>query len=224
MKTCHFHTPNQRVQACDASQRAVFLDKDGTLIDNVPYNIDPTLIRLAPNAAAGLRMLYEQGYVIIVISNQSGVARGYFLESDLHAVEQRLAQLCTAAGAQLADLYYCPHHPHGSVPAYARACWGQKPSPGLILKAAQDYNIALSESWFIGDILDDVEAGRRAGCRTVLLSNGHETEWQMSPLRTPHAVAPDLQAAAALILAAPRRGYGEDSHLVPSREHSVRSA
>jgi ribonucleoside-diphosphate reductase alpha chain len=96
----------------------------------------------------------------------------------------------------LAGFYYCPHHPHGSVPAYAVTCDCRKPRPGLILRAAREQGVDPARSWLVGDILDDVEAGRAAGCRTVLLDNGHETEWVLSPARRPDGVAADLAEAA----------------------------
>jgi histidinol-phosphate phosphatase family protein len=180
--------------------RAVFLDKDGTLVEDVPYNVDPSLIRLTPGAARSLALLRSATFKLIVISNQSGVARGLFPESALAAVETRLRALLRQAGAELDGFYYCPHHPEGSQPAYAIACDCRKPSPGLILRAAAEHAVEPSQSWFIGDILHDVEAGRRAGCRTILIDNGNETEWQLSPLRQPDFTAPDLAAAARLVL------------------------
>jgi D,D-heptose 1,7-bisphosphate phosphatase len=186
--------------------RAVFLDKDGTLIEDVPYNVDPDLIRLMPGAAEGLRLLHALDYRLLVISNQSGVARGYFAEQALLAVEDRLRELLAEAGVPLAGFYYCPHHPHGSIAAYAVACDCRKPRPGLIERAARDHHLALDQSWFVGDILDDIEAGRRAGCRTVLLANGLETGWGLTPGRTPHHRAADLAEAARLIASADRTG------------------
>ena len=193
---------------------AVFLDKDGTLIEDLPYNVDPDRIRLAPGAAEGLRLLHHAGYHLIVISNQSGVARGYFAEQALAAVAARLRGLLAAAGVPLAAVYYCPHHPDGAVPAYAVACDCRKPAPGLILRAAYDHSIDLARSWFIGDILHDIEAGRRAGCRTVLILNGNETEWDISPQRRPHHIAGDLATAAAIIT-----GRGGDRTGPPARFH-----
>ena len=108
----------------------------------------------------------------------------------------------------LDGFYYCPHHPDGIVPRYAVACDCRKPEPGLIHPAAREHDLALGESWFIGDILDDVEAGRRAGCRTVLIDNGNETEWKRSPLRRPDLVARDLAEAAQFI--APGMGWAND--------------
>jgi D,D-heptose 1,7-bisphosphate phosphatase len=183
------------------NRRAVFLDKDGTLIDDVPYNVDPRLIRLAQGAAEGLPALHAAGYRLIVVSNQSGVARGYFAETALGAVEERLRHLLAEVGVPLDGFYYCPHHPEGTEPDYSRACDCRKPEPGLILRAARDHGIDLTQSWLIGDILDDVEAGRRAGCETILIDDGHETEWSLSPQRLPHHVAADLAAAARIVSA-----------------------
>ncbi len=180
---------------------AVFLDKDGTLVEDVPYNVDPDHIRLMHHAGDGLRLLHRAGYKLIVISNQSGVARGYFPEAALAAVEQRLRDLLRACDVPLSGFYYCPHHPDGSVPRYAIGCHCRKPEAGLLLRAARDHRVDLQRSWFVGDILNDVEAGRRAGCRTVLLDNGHETEWKLSCERLPHHLVANLAEAARVILA-----------------------
>lgn len=179
--------------------RAVFLDKDGTLIEDVPYNVDPERIQLTRGAVEGLQLLHAAGYQLIVITNQSGIARGYFPESALVAVKERLHQLLAEVGVPLAGFYHCPHHPHGVVKELAIACSCRKPEPGLLLCAAADRGIDLAQSWFIGDILNDVEAGRRAGCRTILINNGNETEWELSPLRTPHYMVADLAEAAQVI-------------------------
>lgn len=180
-------------------KRAVFLDKDGTLIEDVPYNVNPDFIRLTEGAAEGLRLLHAAGYELIVITNQSGVARGYFEEAALQGVEQRLRELMAEAGAPLAGFYYCPHLPEGSVKQYATDCDCRKPAPGLIQGAARELGLDLGQSWFIGDILNDIEAGHRAGCKTILIDNGNETEWQLTPERLPDRIATDLTEAARLI-------------------------
>lgn len=181
------------------SIRAVFLDKDGTLIEDVPYNVDPERIQLTQGAVEGLKLLDAAGYQLIVITNQSGVARGYFPESALVAVEVRSRQLLAEVGISLAGFYYCPHHPDGVVPELAITCSCRKPEPGMLLYAAAKHGIDIQESWFIGDILNDVEAGRCAGCRTILIDNGNETEWQLSPERSPHHIVTDLKEAAQVI-------------------------
>ena len=182
------------------SNRAVFLDKDGTLIEDVPYNVDPAHIQLTPGALEGLQALHAAGFRLIVVSNQSGVARGYFPEEALTAVESKLRELLAEAGVPLAGFYYCPHHPAGSVTAYTVACTCRKPQPGMLVQAAREHEIDLAASWLIGDILNDIEAGRTAGCRTILLDNGHETEWIVTPQRQPHYKSADLKEAAEIIL------------------------
>jgi histidinol-phosphate phosphatase family protein len=184
---------------------AVFVDKDGTLVRDVPYNVDPERIELSPGAGDALAELAEAGYAVVVVSNQSGVARGLFAEEALAAVEQRLRELLASSEVTLAGFYYCPHHPQGNVSRYAVACTCRKPEPGMILRAADELHVDLSRSWMIGDILDDVEAGNRAGCRSVLIDNGHETQWKWNPWRHPFAVAGDFSEAAAVILAAGRK-------------------
>jgi histidinol-phosphate phosphatase family protein len=181
-------------------QPAVFLDKDGTLLDDVPYNIDPALMRLAPGAREALALLGASPFALFVISNQPGVAFGMFARSALKDVEEQLHRLFAECGATLSGAYWCPHHPDGTVPPYNVGCDCRKPGSGLLLRAARAHGIDLARSWFIGDILDDVEAGNRAGCRTVLLDNGHETEWIEGPLRVPFARAADLHSAAQLVL------------------------
>jgi D-glycero-D-manno-heptose 1,7-bisphosphate phosphatase len=177
------------------------LDKDGTLIEDVPYNVDPSRIELTAGAAEGVQQLAEAGFVLVVVSNQSGIARGLFEEAQLTAVERRLRDILAELGVTLRGFYFCPHHPAGCVNRYAIRCSCRKPEPGMIFRAAGELDLDLSRSWLIGDILDDICAGRRAGCRTVLIDNGHETEWQWSAERRPDLTAANLAEAARSILA-----------------------
>lgn len=192
-----------RPETRPGAAKAIFLDKDGTLVDDLAYNVDPGRIVLSRHAGAGLRLFSRLGYLLIVVSNQPGVAQGRFAESALPAVRRRLERLLCREGVRLTDFYYCPHDVKGAVAAYAKACSCRKPLPGMLLRAAAEHDIDLDASWMVGDILHDIEAGIRAGCRTVLIDNGNETEWQLSPLRTPDFVAPDLHACARLITMAP---------------------
>ena len=179
--------------------RAIFLDKDGTLVENMPFNVDPEKMRLMPGAVEGGRLLHRAGYLLVVISNQAGVAHGYFQEYELARVKTRLEELLAQAGVPLSGFYYCPHHPAGKVAGYGIICDCRKPAPGLIWRAVCELDIDLTGSWFIGDILDDIEAGRRAGCLTALIDNGNETEWRFSAERIPHVTATDLAQAARRI-------------------------
>jgi D-glycero-D-manno-heptose 1,7-bisphosphate phosphatase len=174
-----------------SAARAVFLDKDGTLVDNVPYNVEPARIRLAPGAVEAVQRLAARGYRIIVVSNQPGVGLGYFEAAALGAVERHLQEILPA----LDGFYYCPHAP-------GAGCECRKPACGLLTRAAQEHAVDLGGSWMVGDILDDIEAGRRAGCRTVLIDNGNETEWDLSAARRPHRRAQGLAQAASLICGA----------------------
>ncbi|HEY3597038.1 MAG TPA: HAD family hydrolase [Paraburkholderia sp.] len=180
--------------------RAVFLDKDGTVLDDVPYNVDPSEMRFAPGARAALELLAVYPYKLIVVSNQGGAARGRFAIDALDAVGQQLRAMFASCGATLDGFYWCPHDPRGHVAPYACACACRKPAPGMLLLAARERRIDLRASWLVGDILDDVEAGNRAGCRTILLDNGNETECRKGPRRSPTAYANDLHVAARLIV------------------------
>jgi histidinol-phosphate phosphatase family protein len=185
-----------------AHDRAVFLDKDGTLIENVPYNVDPGRIRLLDGAGEALAQLHCAGFRLIVISNQSGVARGYFPEDALAAVEDKLRDLLRMFDVPLAAFYYCPHHPEGTNAAYRTACDCRKPAPGLIRRAAREHAIDCSRSWLVGDLLEDVEAGRRGGCRTIWLADPtHKPNHHESKHRRPHYRVRGLVEAARIILA-----------------------
>ncbi|SDF72731.1 D-glycero-alpha-D-manno-heptose-1,7-bisphosphate 7-phosphatase [Chitinophaga filiformis] len=181
-------------------RRAVFIDKDGTLISNVPYNADPDKIVLEYGAIEALRLLQEKGYALIVVSNQAGIAHGYFREEEMLPVIDRVRQLLREGGIVLDGFYYCPHHPAGKVTQYAISCMCRKPLPGMLLQAAEEMDIFLPESWMIGDILHDVEAGNRAGCRSILLNKGNETVWEMNDYNKPEHIADNMLEAARLIV------------------------
>ncbi|GAB4024820.1 D-glycero-alpha-D-manno-heptose-1,7-bisphosphate 7-phosphatase [Spirosoma koreense] len=180
--------------------KAVFWDKDGTLIPDIPYNVDPASIRLYEDAGSNLFRLREAGFLLIVVSNQAGVALGRFPKKALANVWHRLTELLTPFGAAPNGYYYCPHHPNGCRKAYSQPCRCRKPQPGLLLQAAREHDIDLGASWMVGDILNDVEAGNRAGCRTVLLDRGNETEWLIDAHRLPTTRATSIRQAVDYIL------------------------
>jgi D-glycero-D-manno-heptose 1,7-bisphosphate phosphatase len=180
---------------------AVFVDKDGTLIEDLPYNVDPARIRLAPGARAGIAELGGAGLPLVVITNQSGVARGYFTEADLDRVHRHLAEVVADAGAALLGFYACPHLPEG-VNEFAIECECRKPLPGLVRRAAADLAIDPTRSWFIGDTWMDVVAGRAAGCRTILVGPDVRTIPDLPVDQRPDHAARDFLGAARLVLAA----------------------
>ncbi|MFK7959991.1 MAG: D-glycero-alpha-D-manno-heptose-1,7-bisphosphate 7-phosphatase [Phycisphaerales bacterium] len=155
-------------------QSAVFVDRDDTLIRNSGDLGDPDLVELLPGVADGLKSLREAGYRLIVVTNQGGVARGRYSEDDVDRVHRRIAELVDdAAGeAEVLDrFYYCPYHPKGTVESYRREHFWRKPRPGMLLQAARDLDLDLASSWMIGDQMRDIEAGRAAGCRTILMTD-----------------------------------------------------
>lgn len=181
------------------SSKAIFLDKDGTLVNDIPYNPDPRRVTLCSGAGAALRLLARLDYRFFVVSNQDGVAHGHFGEHDLDGIHHRLSDLLFREQLTLDGFYYCPHHPEGRIKAYSVNCMCRKPMPGMLMRAAREHDIDLHASWMIGDILHDVEAGNRAGCRTVLIDSGNETEWQLGNHRLPNRVVADIYSAAVII-------------------------
>ena len=177
---------------------ALFVDKDGTLVDNVPYNVDPALLRPRPGALRALRALQDAGFAIVVVTNQSGLARGLFSAAQLQALCEALhRQLQQEAGVTLTDILHCPHEPgsHGQP-----QCLCRKPRPGMLIEAGRRHRLDLARSWMVGDTLDDVEAGHRAGCRSLLYDSGGETVWRRSSMRWPEKQVTDWDAVVRHIL------------------------
>ena len=171
-----------------ANKRGVFLDRDDTIMADVVYCKNPDDVRLLPGAADGIRALANAGFTIVIATNQSGIGRGYFTERDLVAVNERLREELRARGADFHALYYCPHRPEAG-------CACRKPRPGLIVRAATELGLNLTSSYTIGDRQWDIEAGKAAGTRTVLIAQDGE------PADGVDFVAKDLLEAAHLILA-----------------------
>jgi len=177
---------------------AVFIDKDGTLVENVPDNVDPSRLRFLPGALEALAALAAAGHALLVVTNQSGLALGSFTRAQFAQMQTALLRrLQQEAGVVLQDFVVCPHAPGA---AGRPACLCRKPAPGMLLRAARMHNLDLANSWMVGDILDDIEAGRRAGCRTLLLDSGGETVWRLTPMRQPHAHCASWSEVTAHIL------------------------
>ena len=188
------------------SRKAIFLDKDGTLVANVPYNVNPALLTLMPGVSLGLERLATLPFLLIIVTNQAGIARGEFTADDFRRHIQTLSDIFRSHGCKLTDVYYCPHDPQGKVAAYSVECECRKPQCGLLRRAGREHKIDLSQSWMVGDILDDIEAGHRAGCRSILVNTGGEDQWIRTPEREPNAtVARFDHAVEFLINAQPRK-------------------
>jgi D-glycero-D-manno-heptose 1,7-bisphosphate phosphatase len=171
MPTSNIEHPTSTLEGkSEFGRRAIFFDRDNTLIINDGYLGDPAGVILMPGAADAVARARALGYAVVTVSNQSGVARGLFDESAVAAVDRRMDELLLADRADaLIDLHlYCPYHPQAVVPAYRRKSELRKPSPGMLLLAAEQLKLDLRGSWLIGDAPRDIEAGKRAGCRTIL--------------------------------------------------------
>ncbi|MBN1504003.1 MAG: HAD family hydrolase [Candidatus Eisenbacteria bacterium] len=178
---------------------AVFVDRDGTVIEEIGYQSDPDGVKLIPDAAASLSKLNKLGIPVVVISNQAGVARGLFTVGDLDRVHDRFVELLGAEGAFVDAAYYCPHHPE-----FGAECDCRKPKPGLLLKASEDMGIDLGRSFMVGDRLIDLQAGKAAGASTVFVRTGYGEremqEHQAEIMRTADRVCDDLAQAVEWIL------------------------
>jgi len=158
----------------DHQQRpAVFLDRDGTICEEVGYLARPDQVTLVPGSAQAIRRLNQAGVLAIVTTNQSGVARGYFTEEDVRAVHWRLRELLAEQGARLDAIYYCPHHAEQGTGPYRVNCDCRKPRPGMLLRAARELPVNLAASYVVGDKLADVEFGRALNLATVLVLTGY---------------------------------------------------
>ena len=181
-------------------RQACFFDRDGVIIEEADYISDPALVRLCPFAADAIRAMHDAGRLVIVVSNQSGIARGYFTEADLRAVEARMNELLAEAGVKIDAAYYCFHHKKGIVPEYAIDCDCRKPKPGMLLRAAKDLDIDLAASFMIGDKESDLEAGLNAGCRGVaLVRTGHGVHQNIEKIPQAVDVGDVLTAAKELL-------------------------
>ena len=186
---------------------AVFLDRDGTLIEDVPYLSDPAGIRFLPGAAEALVRLRHAGFARVLVTNQSGIGRGFFTEDRLREIHAELDRRLAAVGASLDGIYYCPAAPAGGADP---DCPDRKPAPGMLLRGADELGIDLDASWMVGDKMSDVLAGLNAGCRSILLRAGTAASAAAEPDDPAAAgrflLAPDLAAAVDLILADRRPG------------------
>jgi len=168
---------------------AVFLDRDGTVTEEIGYVNDPRRLRLIPGSAEAIALLNARGIPAILATNQAGVARGYFKEAMIGSCHARLEEMLAALGARLDAIYYCPHHPSVGDPPFRQECDCRKPKPGMLLKAADKFGINLSRSYVIGDKASDLEVAKVVGAHPLLVRTGYgegeialfEGRWKVKP-------------------------------------------
>ncbi|MEA2172528.1 MAG: D-glycero-D-manno-heptose 1,7-bisphosphate phosphatase [Blastocatellia bacterium] len=185
-------------------RRAVFMDRDGTISEEIGYVNHPSRYRVFPYSAEAVRLLNEAGWLAVLVTNQAGVARGYFTEEMIGSVHNVLRAEMERGGARLDAIYYCAHHPSVGQPPYRFDCDCRKPKPGLIHRAAEELEIDLAQSWMVGDRYSDIELARNAGVSAAFVLSGYgrgEWEFQRADWTTePDLVAEDLLEAVRKII------------------------
>jgi len=177
---------------------AVFMDRDGTINEEVSYLSRMEQLRIYPQAYEAIRLINAAGMKAVVITNQSGIARGYFTEDFVRSVHDRINELLGAEGARIDGFYVCPHHPIYGNGIYKQHCQCRKPEPGLFLQAAEELHIDLTRSYMIGDMLKDIEAGKKAGARGILVKTGYGTNIVRTDM--PAYIAEDILDAVKWIM------------------------
>jgi histidinol-phosphate phosphatase family protein len=192
--------PERFSTKCPGTERqAVFLDRDGTLIEHVHYLCDPALVRLLPGAAEAIKKLRRAGFAVVLVTNQSAIGRGMLTEERLEEIHTEMRRQLATCGATIDGIYYCPIAP-GSDNRSVVEHSDRKPGPGMLLRAAADLHLDLATSWMVGDLISDVWAGLNAGCRSILLESVETSPEDLKALEGRALVVRDLPAAAAAIL------------------------
>ena len=156
--------------------KAVFLDKDGTISKDVGYLDDPAKLEVFPYSAKAIKMLNDAGFKVIVVSNQAGIARGLLTEDTLQAIDKKIHKIILNSGGVIDAIYYCPHHPEHGIHPFKKQCENRKPNPGMLLRGKKEFDLDMSKSYLIGDKLSDIEAGYNAGVKTILVKTGYGVE------------------------------------------------
>ena len=186
---------------------AVFLDRDGTINEEVGYLDSLDKLKIIPSAYEAIRLINESGMKVVVISNQAGVARGFFTEDFVKITHEHLQTALCQEGAYIDNFYYCPHHPTEGIEPYRKDCNCRKPAPGMLLRAVQDLNIDLTRSYLVGDRFNDMEAGKKIGVRGILVKTGFGQSLlqddgpdEATPENKPDFIAADILEAVKWIL------------------------
>jgi D-glycero-D-manno-heptose 1,7-bisphosphate phosphatase len=152
---------------------AVFLDRDGVVIEDTHYVHSIDRVRLIPGSAEAIAELNRAGWPVAIVTNQAGIARGLFSIETIEQIHEHLVELLRGYGAHIDGIYFCPHHPSGELAEYCHDCDCRKPKPGMLVQAAKELNLDPTRSWMIGDRVSDLQAGSAVGCRTVLVRTGY---------------------------------------------------
>ncbi|UCE98736.1 MAG: HAD family hydrolase [Planctomycetota bacterium] len=193
--------------------KAIFLDRDDTLIEDPGYINHPDQVKLLDGVTEALAELKAMGYKLIVVSNQSAVARGIVSEKVLGQIHDRLKQLLAEKGTSLDRIYYCPYHPDGVIPKYRKESDWRKPNPGMLLTAADELNLDLGQSWVVGNSDSDIQAGLRAGCKTILIDHPSHYKRPESGKSNPDYRAVNMKEAVNII----------KKHLRSSGDHTIQT-
>lgn len=181
--------------------KPIFLDRDGVITADPPHyahRIDQ--LSLIPGSAEAIHLLNKKGFTIIVITNQSGVAKGMYKEEDIHIFNNEMKKKLLEQGAYVDAIYYCPHHPKGIIPEYRKDCDCRKPKPGMLRKAVEEMNLSLDNSYLVGDKWSDIKAGKAVGCTTILVMTGHGQGEYEQAKGSAHYYADDLLSAVKNII------------------------
>ena len=179
--------------------KAIFLDRDNTLIEDPGYIRDPDQVKLLPRAGDAIIQLRKMGYKIVVVSNQSAVARGIVTEEVLGEIHQKMLDLLQSENAYVDRIYYCPFHPDGVIEKYRKESDMRKPAPGMMLLAAKEMSVDLASSWMVGDSYRDVAAGKKAGCKTILINSPIHPPKREKGDPEPDRIAVNVKEAANII-------------------------
>ncbi|MBU0686752.1 MAG: HAD family hydrolase [Candidatus Margulisbacteria bacterium] len=161
--------------------KAVFLDKDGTINEDVGYLDDPAKLTVFPYSAQAIKILNDAGFKVIIVSNQAGIARGILTEDIYQAIDKKTHKIILQDGGIIDASYYCPHHPEHGIHPYRTKCENRKPNPGMLKKGEKEFDLDLSKCYMIGDKISDIQAGHNAGVKTILVKTGYGKDHVNNP-------------------------------------------
>ncbi|MHC4949376.1 MAG: D-glycero-alpha-D-manno-heptose-1,7-bisphosphate 7-phosphatase [Planctomycetota bacterium] len=203
------------------AHKAVFLDRDDTLVDDPGYIQRPEQVMLLPGAAEALVQLKKMGYLLVVVTNQSGVARGLVTEEDLEQIHQKLKSLLAAEGAGIDAIYYCPYHPKGTLKDFSIESNLRKPNAGMFFQAEEELQVNLDQSWMIGDSYRDIQAGKAAGCHTILVDVPGKIREKKETEPEPDRKAVNLREAVNIIRMHEFHQRAQSSRKINQQRHNT---